>query len=69
MEDDKRVNYKLDAINKLYIPIDIENKNDIQSAIQLQKQYNEVFASSRGLIKFAPPSDLQVSASFLVTRT
>lgn len=25
------------------LPIDIENKNDIQSAIQLQKQYNEVF--------------------------
>ena len=29
MEDDKRVNYKLDAINKLYTPIDIENKNDV----------------------------------------
>ena len=39
MEDDKRVNYKLDAINKLYTPIDIENRNDIQSAVQLQKQH------------------------------
>lgn len=38
-----QLNERLDAINKLYIPIDIENKNDIQSAIQLQKQYNEVF--------------------------
>lgn len=38
-----QLNERLDAINKLYTPIDIENKNDIQSAIQLQKQYNEVF--------------------------
>ena len=38
-----QLNERLDAINKLYIPIDIENKNDVQSAIQLQKQYNEVF--------------------------
>lgn len=38
-----QLNERLNAINKLYIPIDIENKNDIQSAIQLQKQYNEVF--------------------------
>ncbi len=38
-----QLNERIDAINKLYIPIDIENKNDIQSAIQLQKQYNEVF--------------------------
>lgn len=38
-----QLNERLDAINKLYTPIDIENKNDVQSAIQLQKQYNEVF--------------------------
>lgn len=38
-----QLNERLDAINKLYTPIDIENKNDIQSTIQLQKQYNEVF--------------------------
>lgn len=38
-----QLNERLDAINKLYISIDIENKNDVQSAIQLQKQYNEVF--------------------------
>lgn len=38
-----QLNERLDAINKLYTPIDIENKNNIQSAIQLQKQYNEVF--------------------------
>lgn len=38
-----QLNERLDTINKLYTPIDIENKNDIQSAIQLQKQYNEVF--------------------------
>lgn len=38
-----QLNERIDAINKLYTPIDIENKNDIQSAIQLQKQYNEVF--------------------------
>lgn len=38
-----QLNERLDAINKLYTPIDIENRNDIQSAVQLQKQYNEVF--------------------------
>lgn len=38
-----QLNERINAINKLYIPIDIENRNDIQSAVQLQKQYNEVF--------------------------
>lgn len=38
-----QLNERLDAINKLYTPIDIENRNDVQSAVQLQKQYNEVF--------------------------
>lgn len=38
-----QLNERIDAINKLYTPIDIENNNSIQSAIQLQKQYNEVF--------------------------
>lgn len=38
-----QLNERIDAINKLYTPIDIENKNNVQSAIQLQKQYNEVF--------------------------
>lgn len=38
-----QLNERIDAINKLYTPIDIENRNDVQSAIQLQKQYNEVF--------------------------
>lgn len=38
-----QLNERINAINKLYTPIDIENRNDIQSAVQLQKQYNEVF--------------------------
>lgn len=38
-----QLNERINAINKLYTPIDIENRNDVQSAIQLQKQYNEVF--------------------------
>lgn len=43
LERISQLNERIDAINKLYTPIDIENKNDVQSAIQLQKQYNEVF--------------------------
>lgn len=38
-----QLNERINAINKLYTPIYIENRNDIQSAVQLQKQYNEVF--------------------------
>ena len=38
-----QLNERINAINKLYTPIDIENRNDVQSAVQLQKQYNEVF--------------------------
>ena len=38
-----QLNERINAINKLYTPINIENRNDIQSAVQLQKQYNEVF--------------------------
>lgn len=38
-----QLNERINAINKFYTPIDIENRNDIQSAVQLQKQYNEVF--------------------------
>lgn len=38
-----QLNERINAINKLYTSIDIENRNDVQSAVQLQKQYNEVF--------------------------
>ena len=42
MEDDKRVNYKLDAINKLYIPIDIE----------IKMMFNQLFNFKNNIMKY-----------------